>query len=93
MENQPNQPGEYDAVLGGQKRLPRDGDMVLGDTEKFIQQGRACSALKDYQGAINNYTQALQISPNRSNVYNKRGIAYFEIADYQGAIKDYTQAL
>jgi hypothetical protein len=52
MENQPNQPGEYDAVLGDQKRSPRDGDMVLGDTEKFIQQGRAYYSLKDYQGAI-----------------------------------------
>ena len=88
MENPPNQPREYDAILGGQNLLPSTGDMVLGETEKLIQQGIARFAIGDYQGAIQ-----LQINPNKANAYSNRGMARYKLGDYLGAINDFNQSL
>ncbi|MEH2303718.1 tetratricopeptide repeat protein [Nostoc sp.] len=47
----------------------------------------------DYQGASEDYTQAIQIAPKNTDAYIKRGDARYSLKDYQGAIKDYTQAI
>lgn len=48
---------------------------------------------KDYQSAIEDLNQALQINPNYFNVYHSRGFARSHLEDEQGAIEDYNQAL
>ena len=47
--------------------------------------------LKDYKGAIADYTKAIEIDPNYADAYNNRGIAKDELKDYKGAIADYTK--
>lgn len=47
----------------------------------------------DYQGAVEDYTRALQIDGNQPTAYNNRGLAKFQIGDFAGAISDYTRSL
>lgn len=48
---------------------------------------------KDYQGAINDYTQAIKINPQYAEAYYNRGNARLELKDYQEAINDFNQAI
>ena len=47
----------------------------------------------DYQGAITEYTKAIEIKPNYVMAYYNRGIAKDMLSDYRGAIADYTKAI
>jgi tetratricopeptide (TPR) repeat protein len=47
----------------------------------------------DYEGAVDDYTRALQIDGNQPTAYNNRGLAKFQIGDFAGAISDYTRSL
>ena len=47
----------------------------------------------DYKGAVDDYTQALNLNPEVWCLYYNRASARCRLGDYQGAIDDYTQAL
>ena len=47
----------------------------------------------NYQGAIADYTKAIEINPQEAIPYYYRGDAKFNLQDYQGAIADYTKAI
>ena len=47
----------------------------------------------NYQGAIADYTKAIEINPQNATAYNNRGSAKDDLGDYQGAIDDYDKAI
>ena len=47
----------------------------------------------DYQGAIADFNNALDINPQLDYAYNSRGNAKGDLKDYQGAIADYSKAI
>src|SRR5689334_15031791 len=47
----------------------------------------------DYQGAIADFTQALQLNPNDADTYYNRGYAQHTLGDYDKAITDYSEAI
>ena len=47
----------------------------------------------NYQGAIADFNQAIEINPQYANAYYNRGLAKHYSKDYQGAISDYTMGL
>lgn len=49
--------------------------------------------LEDYQGAIDDYNKAIELSPNDAVVYFNRGLAKDFLHDYHGAIRDYNKAI
>ena len=49
--------------------------------------------LKDYYGAIADYTSAIKIDPSFADAYFKRGIVLHYIKDFQQAMIDYSQAI
>jgi tetratricopeptide (TPR) repeat protein len=49
--------------------------------------------LKDYPGAIEYYTKAIELDPNFGRAYLNRGISKSKLKDYSGAIADYTKAI
>lgn len=51
------------------------------------------NAIGDHQGAIKDYTKAIELNPKNENSYNGRGKAKSEMGDYQGALEDYTKAI
>ena len=49
--------------------------------------------LKDYDGAIADYTKAIELDPNDASVYYNRANSKKYLKDYDGAIADYTKAI
>ncbi|OBQ35943.1 MAG: hypothetical protein AN485_12500, partial [Anabaena sp. MDT14b] len=49
--------------------------------------------LGDYEGAITDYNQVIQINPDDIDAYYCRGNAHFDLGKYAAAIADYTQVI
>ena len=61
--------------------------------EDYFNSGKAKNELKDYMGAIQDYSKAIEINPNYAFAYNNRGNAKHRLQDYREAIQDYTKAI
>lgn len=61
--------------------------------EDLLLKGANKVQTKDYQGAINDFNQAININPQYAEAYYSRGNARLELKDYQGAINDFNQAI
>ncbi|HEX7414509.1 MAG TPA: tetratricopeptide repeat protein, partial [Bacteroidia bacterium] len=48
---------------------------------------------KDYKGAIEDYTKAIELNPKYANAYMVRGMCKDELKDYNGSIQDYNKAI
>lgn len=59
----------------------------------YFSIGNSCYEKRDYQGAITNYNQALQLNPNFAEAYCWRGAAHYAIGDKISAISDFNQGL
>jgi len=47
----------------------------------------------EYERAVEDYTQALQVDPQNSYAYYNRGITRDRSGDYEGAITDFSHAI
>ncbi|KST65182.1 tetratricopeptide repeat protein [Mastigocoleus testarum] len=56
----------------------------------YVKLGDRFLEKTEYERAMENYTQALQIKPNETEIYYKRGFAKYQLGNYQGAIEDCT---
>ncbi|MBD2437207.1 protein kinase domain-containing protein [Nostoc sp. FACHB-110] len=63
------------------------------NAEAYYQEGLDKYNNQDFRGAIEDYTQAININPNFAMAYFNRGNAHDEIGHIKIAIKDYTQAI
>ncbi len=68
-------------------------DQTVGEAQELYKRGVARSQIGDYQGAILDYTKALEINPNWAEVLYHRGFASYKLQDYRNADLDYTKAL
>ena len=68
-------------------------DKPVQNAQFYNNRGNARYFLEDNQGAIDNFTQVIQIDPNDAYAYFLRGKARSNLGDYQGAIDDFTQAI
>jgi tetratricopeptide (TPR) repeat protein len=59
----------------------------------YVSRGHAFHDKKDYDRAIADYDQAIQLDPKDANAYVSRGLAYHGKKDYDRAIADYNQAI
>ncbi|MCC5643426.1 tetratricopeptide repeat protein [Nostoc sp. CHAB 5824] len=59
----------------------------------YIKRGNDHYSQKNYQTAIKDYTQAIEIAPKNVNAYIQRGYAQYYIQKYQAAIDDYTTVI
>ena len=48
---------------------------------------------KDYQGAVEDYTKAIELNPHFVEAYIKRGATLYKMGNARGALKDCSQAL
>lgn len=72
--------------------LPQKQVSALTADDYFIRGGKK-SENKNYQGAVEDYTQAIKLDSNYEEAYLKRGFNYSLIRNYQNAIADYSQAI
>ena len=61
--------------------------------EEYFNQANAKDDLKDYKGAIADYTKAIELDPTYVDAYYNRGNAKCRSQDYKGAIVDYSKAI
>ncbi len=61
--------------------------------EDLYQSGLKKNELKDYKGAIQDYTKAIGLNNTYKLAYLNRGNSKSELNDYIGAIEDYTKVI
>jgi DNA-binding helix-hairpin-helix protein with protein kinase domain len=59
----------------------------------FYQQGDNAYKMRDYERAIENFTQVIKREPTNAKAFVNRGNARYNLKDYEGALADYNQAL
>lgn len=60
---------------------------------QFFRQGNEALKKKEYNQAIQYYTQGIKVDSSLADIFNNRGIAQFQKGNWQMAIDDYKQAL
>jgi tetratricopeptide (TPR) repeat protein len=73
----------YNAVITGN----------TGPVFAFLNRGLYKKNNKDLQGAIDDYTRAIELKPDFAEAFNNRGEAYFYLRKYENAISDYSRAI
>lgn len=61
--------------------------------DDFYNRGIEKAKQKDYAGAIEEFSHALQLTPYSAEAYLQRGLAYYDSGAIHQAVSDYTQAL
>jgi tetratricopeptide (TPR) repeat protein len=61
--------------------------------EEYFYRGLIKFNKKDYNGAIFDYTKAIELNSNNSSIYHNRGLAKINLGDIEGSIEDYTKAI
>ena len=63
------------------------------EDKNFYKSGNKKFDEGDYQGAIDDYSKAIELDLKNINAWSYRGAAKIRLEDYQGAIDDYSKAL
>ena len=107
VKERPNSVVEMLQELGNKTVIPSrvSSRRVRNNTGRFAQQALKKTA-KDHfnralakkdkgniQGAISDFTEAINLNPYEANIYSHRGLAKYELGDNQGAIADYSKAI
>lgn len=71
------------------KTIEADSTMLYPYLERAQQRYES----KYYQGAIDDYSMALEIDPGNVEIWLGRGLAKEKLKDYKGAFSDYTKAI
>ena len=61
--------------------------------EEYYNRGHSKADLKDYRGAIADYSKAIELKPDYAEAYNNRGYSRADLEDYRGAIADFSKAI
>ena len=60
---------------------------------EYFNRGYDKAEANDYNGAISDYTKAIELDPNYANAYYNRGISKKNLKDYNGAISDFNKSI
>ncbi|NER36823.1 MAG: tetratricopeptide repeat protein [Oscillatoria sp. SIO1A7] len=83
------QMGAYEEAIASYSDLiERSADAVA-----YNNRGLARYNLEDYQGSIDDYTQALRLKPSDAVSYSNRGVARLKAGDARGAVRDFDKAI
>jgi tetratricopeptide (TPR) repeat protein len=61
--------------------------------EEWFEKGYKYGEAKNYDEAIQCYTEAIRLKPDYADAYNNRGNARYNRGDFAAAIKDYNEAI
>ena len=77
----------------GKETVVYETSTNLQTAEEYFYSAFKKASLKDYYGAIADYTKAIELNPNKAQIYYNRGAAKGILNDPYGAIADYTKAI
>lgn len=64
------------------------------DAGAYLHRGLIRShSQEDFEGAIADFSRAIELDPDRAETYNYRGTSYFWLKQFQKALADYNRAL
>ena len=63
------------------------------DAESFLKRGLARQAQRDHDGAIEDFTKAIELDPNLAKAYAARGVSKESKGDGAGAKADYSKSI
>jgi tetratricopeptide (TPR) repeat protein len=69
------------------------GQTYNKDAREYFKNGNDKISGKNYPGAIEDFTKAINSDPGFKQAYENRGVARFYLQDYTGAIEDYSKAI
>jgi tetratricopeptide (TPR) repeat protein len=78
----------FEFVINSKEDVP-----LINEKYLFLFSGLSNYHLKRYDGAVRDYSQAIQIDLNFADAYNNRGVVYDELSRTSLAIQDYTKAI
>ena len=68
-------------------------DIAMNKNQVHLSRANAKYAIKDYVGAIQDYSKAIELEIDNYQPYAGRGESRYEIKDYTGAISDFRKAI
>jgi tetratricopeptide (TPR) repeat protein len=80
-------------IIGCTALLKADQDTNKNRAVIYRNRGAGYYNKGDYDGAIQDFNEAIRLNPNNANNYNNRGVAYKRKGHYDRAIQDYNQAI
>ncbi|PRW77547.1 tetratricopeptide repeat protein, partial [Pseudomonas fluorescens] len=60
---------------------------------QLYEEGNDFYRNKDYQAAVNSFTEAIALNPTDDRFYNVRGSAFMQLDNYANALADYNEAI
>jgi tetratricopeptide (TPR) repeat protein len=70
--------------------MPADDD---DEGKWLVNQGNAKAELEEYEAAIEDYTEAIELDPQNVDAYFNRGVTRADLGRYEAAIEDYSRAI
>lgn len=83
--------GNYDAAINAYGCVIQQIDS--GYINAYLNRAVAYTARREYEEALQDYSDALELDSNYSAVYNNRGVLYTAIEEYELAMADFDQAI
>lgn len=65
----------------------------MSQSEALLRSGYEKYRAKDYEGAISDYDESIDLDDQNADAFNERGLAQYGLQNYQAALSDYDQAL
>lgn len=66
---------------------------VEASAELYVDQGNELAKVGDYDGAVDEYSEAIRLNPRIAIAYHDRGFAYFMLGQLRRAIEDFNDAI
>ena len=86
-----NELSQYGRIFFLRKKIGDSNE--IGNSEASIMWGRLKFEQEDFQGAIDAFDKAIELSPNYGKAYLNRALAKDKLKDYDGAISDFDIAI
>ncbi|AFZ59067.1 tetratricopeptide repeat protein [Anabaena cylindrica FACHB-243] len=80
-------------LLDDQQKLVPEIKIAPDDAVAYKNRGNTRLECGNYEGAIEDYNQAIQINPNYADAYYNRGNAHSDLGNYEAAIDDFSKVI